>query len=313
MASSLPRISPEVARQAAHWHVLMLDEGVSPAQRDACTRWRAAAPEHERAWQKAARVRAQLGLLPPRLAMGTLDRERRQAMKQLLALAIVAPLGYLGYRQLLPQAAYATAVGQHRQFTLADGTVLDLNTDTALYVNFEERQRLITLRHGEILVDSGPDAASPRQRPLRIASDQGLMEALGTRFLVRQYEGSTQLSVLQGAVQVMPIEGPWRTIAAGQQLVFDAQGKGHEGLTREQDSLWTHGQLMVEEMPLGQFLSELGRYRSGWLRCQPQATHLRISGTFQLDNTDAILAALPATLPVSVDYRTRYWVTVTAR
>ncbi|MGJ7550805.1 FecR domain-containing protein [Pseudomonas alloputida] len=313
MAASMPQINPEVARQAAHWQMLMLDEGVSPDQRDACTRWRAAAPEHERAWQKAERVRAQLGLLPSRLAMGTLDRERRQAMKQLLALAIVAPLGYLGYRQLSPQPAYATVVGQHRQFTLMDGSVLDLNTDSAVSVHFEAQQRLITLHRGEILIDSGPDAASPQHRPLRIASDQGLMEALGTRFVVRQCERSTQLSVLQGAVRAMPLEGPWRTVAAGQQLAFDAQGEGREGLAREQDSLWAQGQLMVEEMPLGQFLSELDRYRSGWLRCQPEVAELRISGTFQLGNTDAILAALPATLPVSVDYRTRYWVTVKAR
>jgi transmembrane sensor len=313
MAASMPRISPEVARQAAHWHMLMLDEGVSPAQREACTRWRAAAPEHERAWQKAERVCAQLGLLPPGLAMGTLDRERRQAMKQLLALAIVVPMGYVGYRQLLPQPAYATAVGQHRQFTLADGTVLDLNTDTAVAVHFEAQQRLITLLRGEILIDSGPDAASPVHRPLRVASEQGLMEALGTRFVVRQCARSTQLSVLQGAVRVMPVDGPPRTLDAGQQLAFDARGQGNVDVAREQDSLWTHGQLVVEDMPLQQFLTELGRYRSGWLRCQPEAAQLRISGTFQLGNTDAILAALPATLPVTVDYRTRYWVTVTAR
>jgi transmembrane sensor len=139
--------------------MLMLDDGVSPAQRDACTAG-AAAPEHERAWQKAQRVQAQLGLLPHRLAMGTLDRERRQVLRQLLALAIVAPLGYLGYRQLAPQAAYATQVGQHQQLTLADGTVLDLNTDTRVDVDFDDDQRLITLRAGEILVDSGPDANS---------------------------------------------------------------------------------------------------------------------------------------------------------
>ncbi|MFJ4065937.1 FecR domain-containing protein [Pseudomonas sp. NPDC089996] len=311
MAASMLRISPEVARQAAHWHMLMLDDGVSPAQREACTRWRAAAPEHERAWQKAERVRAQLGLLPPRLAMGTLDRERRQAMKQLLTLAIVAPLGYLGYRQLSPQPAYATVVGQHRRFTLADGTLLDLNTDTVVDVRLEERQRLITLQRGEVLVVSGPDASSTHHRPLRVASGQGLMEAMGTRFMVRQRERSTQLSVLEGAVRVSPFEGARHTIEAGQQLTFDAQGQGHRGIAREQDSLWTQGQLVVEDMPLRQFLSELGRYRSGWLRCQPEAAHLRISGTFQLGNTDAILAALPATLPVNVDYRTRYWVTVT--
>ncbi|MFG0851783.1 FecR domain-containing protein [Pseudomonas sp. FYR_2] len=313
MPSQQPRIKPEVARQAANWHMLMLDEAVSPAQRAACSRWRAAAPEHERAWQKALRVQARLGMLPQQLAMGTLNRERRQVMKQMLALAIVAPLGYLGYRQLVPQTAYATDVGQHEQMTLADGTLLDMNTDTAVDVDFDAHQRLISLRRGEVLVDSGPDAHSTVYRPLRVATGQGPMEALGTRFMVRQREGTTQLAVFQGAVRVTPARGPVQILEAGQQLTFDASGQGALVAAREQDSQWTRGQLVVDEMPLREFLSELGRYRPGWLRCQPEVGHLLISGAFQLKNTDAILAALPATLAVQVDYRTRYWVTVSKR
>ncbi|MEN5035936.1 FecR domain-containing protein [Pseudomonas sp. TWI929] len=313
MPSQQPRITPEVARQAANWHMLMLDAAVSPAQRAACSRWRAAAPEHERAWQKALRVQAQLGLLPQQLAMGTLNRERRQVMKQMLALAIAAPLGYVGYRQVVPNEAYATGVGQHQQLTLADGTLLQLNTDTAVDVDFDADQRLISLSRGEIMIDSGPDAHSSHHRPLRVASEQGLMEALGTRFLVRQREGTTQLAVFQGAVLVTPARGPRQTLDAGQQLTFDGWGQGAVAPAREQDSQWTHGQLVVDEMPLREFLRELGRYRPGWLRCQSDVGQLLISGAFQLENTDAILAALPATLPVQVDYRTRYWVTVGKR
>ena len=306
-------ISPEVARQAASWHMLMLDERVSPAERDACARWRAASPEHERAWLKAQRVQDRLGLLPQRLAMGTLNRERRQVLKQMLALAIVAPLGYLGYRQIVPAASHSTAVGQHQRLELADGTVLDLNTNTAVDVNFDPDQRLISLLRGEILVDSGADAGSARHRPLRVASNEGLMEALGTRFLVRQHQGSTQLTVLEGAVRVMPVQGTSQIIEAGQQVAFTRNGFGTVGVAREQDSLWTRGRLVADEMPLSEFLSELGRYRQGWLRCHADVARLPISGAFQLEKTDDILAALPATLPVHVEYRTRYWVTVTGR
>ncbi len=313
MSQSPPRITPEVARQAAHWQMIMLDAQVSPAQQAACARWRAAAAEHEQAWQKAQRVQARLGLLPPQLAMGTLNRERRQVLKQLLVLAILAPTGYVGYRQFAPQERYATAVGERRRLTLADGTVLDLNTDSIVDVVFDQAQRLVMLKRGEILVDSGADPHSPHHRPLRVASEEGLMEALGTRFLVRQRDASTQLSVFQGAVRVSPISGPQQTIAAGQRLTFNALGQGSAGPAREQDSQWTRGQLIAEEMPLAEFLGELGRYRHGWLRCRPEVARLLISGAFQLDNSERILAALPATLPVQVEYRTRYWVTVSAR
>ncbi|MHA6197194.1 FecR domain-containing protein [Pseudomonas wadenswilerensis] len=307
MSAEPARIAPEVARQAAHWHMLMLDPGTSPTQREACARWRAAAPEHERAWQKAQRVQARLGLLPPQLAMGTLNRERRQVMKQLLVLALIAPAGYLGYRQVSPAGDYSTAIGERRRLELADGTVLQLNTQTTVDVDFDAHQRLITLRRGEILVDTGHD---PQHRPLRVVSEQGVMEALGTRFLVRQRDGRTQLSVFEGAVLVTPTN---QRVDAGQQLLFDGRNPSKTTPAREQDSQWTRGQLIVEEMPLRDFLGELGRYRSGWLRCQDEVAPLLISGTFQLGNTDAILAALPATLPVRVGYRTRYWVTVTPR
>ena len=56
-----------------------------------------------------------------------------------------------------------------------------------------------------------------------------------------------------------------------------------------------------------------GRYRPGLLRCDPAVAPLRVSGAFQLHDTDAVLAALPATLPVSVRYRTSYWVTIGPR
>ena len=84
-------ISRDVARQAAHWLVLMHEQPLSAAQQLACTRWRAADPEHERAWQRVQHVQQQLGGLPPSIAIGTLNRERRQALKALLVLAAIAP------------------------------------------------------------------------------------------------------------------------------------------------------------------------------------------------------------------------------
>jgi transmembrane sensor len=54
----------------------------------------------------------------------------------------------------------------------------------------------------------------------------------------------------------------------------------------------------------------LERYRSGVLHCDERAKRLRVSGTFRLDSTDAVLANLQASLPVTVSYFTRYWVSI---
>lgn len=305
-------ISREVARQAAQWLVLMHERPLSTEQQHACAHWRAAHPEHERAWQRVQQVQRQLGSLQPAMALGALNRERRQALKALVV-AVTAPagyLGYLGYRLGAEQgwmADYRTAVGERRQLTLADGSVVNLNTDSAIDVRFDAQQRLIRLVRGEILISTGADAA---RRPLRVASEQGLMEPLGTRFSVRQRDGITQLAVLEGRVRVVPTHAAQHVVEAGEQVTFSASEFGRVRQTNPLATRWTQGELVAENLPLPEFLQELARDRPGRLHCDDSALALRISGCFQLDNSDAILAALPTTLPVVVSYRTRYWVTV---
>jgi len=46
------------------------------------------------------------------------------------------------------------------------------------------------------------------------------------------------------------------------------------------------------------------------LHCDRRARDLRISGTFRLDSTDAVLANLQASLPINVRYFSRYWVSI---
>ncbi|TBV07526.1 FecR domain-containing protein [Stutzerimonas kirkiae] len=309
-------ISRDVARQAAHW-MMLLHSGEADSQDHAdCQKWRSARPENELAWQRVARVQERLGVLPPAVGMASFNRERRQGLKKLLICAALLPAGYLAY-QSLPwnpwMADHRTAVGERRRIELADGSLLYLNTDSAVDLHFDDEQRLIQLHRGEILVTSGRDPGYPRHRPLRVQTAEGRVQALGTRFGVRQLPGQTQLAMFEGAVRVEPLEGKGRTLSASEQLRFRRDGFGAMSVANEQSIGWQRGQLIVESMQLAEFLAELDRYRPGLLRHDPQVADLRISGTFQLDNTDAILTALPATLPVTVSYRTRYWVHVAVR
>ena len=56
----------------------------------------------------------------------------------------------------------------------------------------------------------------------------------------------------------------------------------------------------------------MARYRPGLLRCAPEVAELKVSGTYQLADTGQILQLLTRSLPVRVDYRTRYWVSIGA-
>ncbi|HNR11604.1 MAG TPA: hypothetical protein PKN72_10460 [Nitrosomonas europaea] len=76
---------------------------------------------------------------------------------------------------------------------------------------------------------------------------------------------------------------------------------------------WTRGLLVAERMRLEDFLAELGRYRSGVLRCDPAVRDLIVSGVYSLDDTDQSLRLLAQALPVQVQTVTRWWTIVGPR
>ena len=58
---------------------------------------------------------------------------------------------------------------------------------------------------------------------------------------------------------------------------------------------------------------QFSRYRPGLLRWDPAVANLRVTGSFQLADTDRVLTLLAATLPVELQWRTRFWVTLIPR
>ena len=68
--------------------------------------------------------------------------------------------------------------------------------------------------------------------------------------------------------------------------------------------------ILDNEVTLDAFIAELGRYRTGILRCDPDVAHYKISGVFMTNDTDQALRAVAKSFPVTVRYRSRYWVTI---
>ena len=314
-------VTRQTAREAANWLTLLHSGEATAEDRQACLAWRQASPEHELAWSRAEALQQKLGLIPETLGLKTLGREqrqdRRQAIKTLALLTAAGPLAYGAYRGMPWQqlgADYRTATGEQRHITLADGSEVYLNTATILDVSFTPQQRLLTLHEGEMLVETGsdPQQGNGAARPLLVKTAQGYLQPIGTRFIVRQLEGKTRLGVAEGEVEIQPANTSPQRISAGQRADFSQHGiQPVQPLTAEADA-WRRGVLYADNMPLGQFVQELARYRDGVLRCDPAAASLSISGVFQLDNTDRILAALPDTLPVEVNSVLGLWVTVKA-
>lgn len=308
------RIAPAIAAQAVQWLVELQGGTPSRQRQDAWQRWRAADPEHERAWQRIESVNQGLRGLNTPSALAALDapssRSRRDALK-LLTLLVIAGGGALAVRESDPllalRADQSTAVGERRKLTLADGSTLSLNTDSALDIRFDARQRLLHLRQGEMLVEAVDEA-----RPLRVETPQGLILLHGGRLAVRLQESRSQVSLFTGEAQVFS-HGQRLVLQPGQRLNLDVRGSGAAQVADENSVAWINGMLVASSMRLGDFLAELGRYRHGRIGCDPAIADLRLSGTYPLDHTDSILAMLPRTLPVEVRSVTRYWISVHPR
>ena len=319
-------IAPAVLQRAAEWMARLWAEDASAADADACAAWRAAHPEHERAWARLQRFARQFEALPRDVARNALTPSPRHATGRRRALQLLGLIAAGGGTALLTHETdlwqraasdYRTAVGETRAIVLADGTHVVLDTASAIDVRYGANERRIVLRVGAILVTSAHETA-PVYRPLLVATPQGTATALGTRFSVRLDDGESRVAVFQGAVALQPLQpmrdgAPALHLQAGQQAGYTRLEVQDVTSVENSAAAWADGSLVAERMRLDELLAELGRYRHGVLRCDESIAGLRVTGVYSLRDTDRSLANLAASLPVQLVYRTRYWVSVGPR
>lgn len=302
-------------QQAAEWFAVLADPPVSDRQRQAWQQWLAARPEHVAAWQRVEAISRQFARLPA-------DTRRRAAAQALRSpapsrrqvLGLFAVLGGAGLLAAAGQgrplqawlASERTGTGQIRDLRLADGSHLWLGSRTAVGVDYSASTRLLRLLQGEVLIDT---AADPR--PLLLDTRHGRLQALGTRFSVREGEGFTQLSVFAGAVRIDP--SPVRAaqvLQAGQQVRFSASDISASEPADLARQAWSRGVLLANDRRLGDFIAELADYVPGYLGCDPRVADLRLVGAYPLADTGRILDALAGSLPIRVNRRLPWWVTI---
>jgi transmembrane sensor len=302
----------QALRHAAQWFAHLSANPDDPALRAQWQRWHCRSAEHEWAWQQLTELQARLGSMPQQLAWAVMEKStlresgpnRRTLLKGLLLGAGASSLVWQGY-DVAPKwmADLKTRTGEQRQEALADGTLLVLDTDTALDVMFNASTRLLILRAGEIHVTTGKDS-----RPFLVRSAQGELRALGTRFAVRQLDGLTRLSVYQHAVAVRPEQTTDEVvIEEGQSVTFDRQRLLGTQALKTAEEAWAQGRLVVEGWRLDLLINELQRYCPGYLGCAPEVSHLRVSGSYSLGNIELTLNTIARSLPIRIQQLTRYW------
>jgi len=310
--------SPDPALAAAiDWMVLLRSGEASDADAERHRAWQAADPRHAAAWAQVNGA-MQRSLQPLRqatqasAAQATAARlalargSRRRVLRAGLAWTGVAVAAGLVAQRQWPAAGLLadlrTGTGQRRDVLLADGSRLVMNARTAVDLRFDGAIRQLHLREGELIVQVAADPL----RPFVVRTAEGRVQALGTRFLVRQNAGETLALVLQHSVQLRAAGGAERTLREGEAARFSQARIGDveaDAAAAASLASWERGMLSAHDRPLAELIEALRPYRRGFIRLSPEAGQLRVLGAFPLDDTDRALESLAQTLPIRL---TRY-------
>lgn len=313
-------IDPQVRDIAIDWLVRTQSGLMSAPDLKALQCWREASDEHEQAWQRVASLtlsqQPDATLLRDATARRALEsagpdlQRRRQVLKRLLVLGAVGGVAWQGAGSTPVRAALAThrtGTGERHHWTLVDGSSLWLNTASAVNLEFTDQARRIQMIEGELAL-----RVRAESRALQLITPDAILQSREAHLQVRQDRQGTQVTVLEGQVQVQArARQASSSLDAGWQARVDRFGIG---VPNRADLLvtqaWLRGILPANRLRLDTLVAELSRYRPGILRCHEQVSGLRLTGSFSLDDTDAALTLIARTLPVRIERMTRYWVSI---
>ncbi|WP_231491797.1 FecR family protein [Microbulbifer sp. HZ11] len=202
------------------------------------------------------------------------------------------------------QQIYATAVGETRTVSLADGSQVQLNTNSELIVNFSRDERRTQLLRGEAYFD----VARQTSRPFTVAAGEANIRVLGTQFNVERNPDNTRVSVTGGTVAVSEartasgLQPESVKLTRNQKVSVSNSGLSEVARTSADEALdWTRGQLVFDHTPLDEVLEELNRYLKVPAAAAPNVGDQTLSGTFELTDPESTLAAIAAALDLSQD------------
>lgn len=203
---------------------------------------------------------------------------------------------------------YATGVGERQELRLADGSVIALNTASAVVVNYTETSRGVQLLRGQALFEVATDPA----RPFVVTAGDRRITAVGTAFDVRVEGAELRVVMIEGRVKVDPIRNVGlnrlipllarNTLDAGEQLIADSTRQVTVSVADlSRDVSWREGRLVFRHDTLAEAVAEINRYSKTQLVIEDaRAAELRISGVFSTNRPENFVSALSAYYPVDV-------------
>ena len=286
---------------AAQWIVRREKGEWTGDDQSAFDAWLAAAPGHRIAylrltdvWNRASRLKA-LDQPARRRFLGFRRGDLLKPLARVAALFILAAaIGAAGYAYLsrTNDTRYATGIGEREIISLADGSRIELNTQTVLRLSHEAGKRIVKLESGQAYFDIKHDAA----HPFVVLTGQHRVTDIGTKFEVRTDASHVQVTLFEGSAQFesdnASVTRQNAILVPGDVAVATAQSmrivrKPTQKLMAELG--WRHGVIVFDHTTLADAASEFNRYnRKKLIVTDPKVAKLTIGGTFQTTNTQQL-------------------------
>ncbi|WP_293745934.1 FecR domain-containing protein [uncultured Paraglaciecola sp.] len=314
----------DIHQQACEW-ISRFDRGLSQTEEQGFSDWVNISNTHRQCLFDVAQTWDELSVLHELSALfplrdNHLEKTNRLSIRKTMAIAasfifisclvwLSTPnMSSIGESPLLVLDA-ETSIGEQRVVSLSDGSVIHLNTDSLISVDFSDTRRDIHLLRGEAHFEVAHD----EQRPFIVKAAGNTVTAVGTAFNVQINNAQQfELLVTDGKVLVAnklppinnsddsalthPLDGLGELMIAGQKALVGQQTLQHLTLSDEQvknDLAWQQGMLVFHGEPLAEALLEIGRYTSiNFSLADDKVKNRRVAGYFKAGDIQGLLFAL---------------------
>ncbi|MFC7053307.1 FecR family protein [Hansschlegelia quercus] len=292
------------SREAALWFATLNGDDATDTDRAAFRTWLQRDPANAREYAAIERLWGGLSELPE-------VKQRRRAKRVAVtrrnlgkaALASVIGGGAWWAASQRPFAEHRSGKGERRNVTLADGSVVELATETALSTRFDDGERRVELHFGEAYFSVVRDV----RRPFVVEAGVGAARALGTRFSVANLDGEVRVAVDEGKVEFS--RGADRVLlSGGSGATMDDHGIGAvSSIDPVSEFAWRDGRLVFISARLDNVVEALNRWRSGRIiLTDPTLARRPVTIIVDLERTGEALSALAGALPIRLLRLTAY-------
>jgi transmembrane sensor len=221
----------------------------------------------------------------------------------MILMAVLGASAFFWHSDLRGAKTYSTPVGGRETITLADGSSIELNTDTIVHLQDTRGRRLVSLEKGEAFFEVKHDNA----RPFIVRASGQQITDIGTKFSVSDDAGEVEVALLEGRAKLEAIGGAHivsRMLDPGDVAVATTDSVSVERQSSIQLTAalsWRRGVLVFDRTPLQAVAAQFNRYNDTKLVVAEVAGRMKIDGTFPSNNLQDFVELVHGVLGLRVE------------